>query len=554
MATNDHEDTDNVIAGEAPRAGRREWIGLAVLALPTLLIGLDMTALHLAVPSLSSDLAPTSTQLLWITDVYGFMIAGFLITMGTLGDRIGRRRLLMIGGAAFGLSSMLAAFSSGPEMLVVSRALLGVAGATLMPSTLALISTMFRDPEQRTLAVSVWMMCLLSGTAVGPLAGGVLLEFFWWGSVFLLAVPVMALLLAAGPVFLPEYRDPRAGRLDLISVGLWLAAVLPAVYGLKEAAKDGPSWTAALTISASLGFGVLFVRRQRWLPDPMLDLGLFADRVFGGAMTAHALSAFFLVGMQFMIAQHLQLVLGLSPLEAGLWTLPGAVGGIFGSLLAPALVRRVRPAFGIAGGLVFGAAGFALFARVEADSGLPILVAGYVTTALAVGLVTTLTTDLIISAAPPERTGAASGIEETGIEFGIAMGVAVLGSIGTAVYRNRLAGTIPEGTPPEAREAAADTLGGAVAAAERLPGRPGADLLDAAREAFVQGLQLNAALSVAVMVGLAILTAVLLRRVPAHSGRDGASEPGRHGATAADQRDVGEGDRDCGAGSRVGGG
>lgn len=523
-----------------------------MLALPTLLIGLDMTALHLAIPSLSADLAPTSTQLLWISDVYGFMIAGFLITMGTLGDRVGRRRLLLIGGGAFGLSSALAAFSPSPETLIVSRALLGVAGATLMPSTLALIGTMFQDPGQRTLAVSVWMMCLLSGTAVGPLAGGALLGSFWWGSVFLLAVPVMALLLAAGPFILPEYRDPHAGRLDLASVGLWLAAVLPAVYGLKEAAKDGLSWAAALTISIGLGFGVLFVRRQRGLPDPMVDLGLFADRVFGGAMTAHTLSAFVLVGMQFLIAQHLQLVLGLSPLEAGLWTLPGAAGGIVGSLMAPALVRRVRPAFGIAGGLVFGAAGFALLARVEADSGLPILVAGYVITALAVGLVTTLTTDLIISAAPPEHTGAASGIEETGIEFGIAMGVAVLGSIGTAVYRGRLADTIPEGMPPEASETASDTLGGAVAAAERLPGRSGAELLDAAREAFVQGLQLNAAIGVAVMVALATLTAVLLRRVPAHSDRDGASDPDRHGAPAADQTDVREGDRGCGAGSRIG--
>ena len=436
----------------------------------------------------------------------------------------------MIGGGAFGLSSALAAFSSGPEMLIVSRALLGVAGATLMPSTLALISTMFQDPEQRTLAVSVWMMCLLSGTAVGPLAGGALLGSFWWGSVFLLAVPAMALLLAAGPMFLPEYRDPHAGRLDLISVGLWLAAVLPAVYGLKEAAKDGLSGTAALTILFGLAFSVLFVRRQRGLSDPLVDLGLFADRVFGGAMTAHALSAFFLVGMQFLIAQHLQLVLGLSPLVAGLWTLPGAAGGIAGSLLAPALVRRIRPALGISGGLVFGAAGFALFARVEADSGLAILVAGYVITALAVGLVTTLTTDLIVSSAPPERAGAVSGIEETGIEFGIAMGVAVLGSIGTAVYRGRLADTIPEGTPPEARETASDTLGGAAAVAERLPGRPGVELLDAAREAFVGGLQLNAAVGVVCMVALAVLSAVLLRRVPAHLDRDGASDPGRRGA------------------------
>ncbi|TNJ63663.1 MFS transporter [Paenibacillus hemerocallicola] len=252
------------------RAGRREWIGLAVLALPTLLLSLDMSVLYLAMPQLAEDLAPSSTQFLWIMDIYGFLIAGFLVTMGTLGDRIGRRKLLMIGAAAFGIASMLAAYSSSAEMLIVNRALLGIAGATLMPSTLALISNMFKDPGQRGIAISVWMSCFMVGVAIGPLIGGLLLEQFWWGSVFLLGVPIMLLLLIAAPLLLPEYRDSKAEKMDLASVGLFLAAILPIVYGLKEFAKAGAlEWQpVALLLFGGL-VAVWFVRRQQTLTSPL---------------------------------------------------------------------------------------------------------------------------------------------------------------------------------------------------------------------------------------------------------------------------------------------
>ena len=225
--------------GEAPIAGRREWMGLAVIALPCLLYSMDLTVLELAVPKLSADLKPSSSQLLWIMDVYGFLLAGFLLTMGTLGDRIGRRRLLLIGAAAFGVASVLAAFSTSAEMLIATRALLGVAGATLAPSTLSLIRNMFVNTEQRAFAIGVWATSFAVGTAIGPLAGGFLSEFFWWGSVFLLAVPVMLLLLVLGPVLLPEYRDPGAGRLDLISAAISLVAVVLMIYGLKQIVQDG---------------------------------------------------------------------------------------------------------------------------------------------------------------------------------------------------------------------------------------------------------------------------------------------------------------------------
>jgi len=500
---------------DAPRATRREWIGLAVIALPCLLYSMDLTVLFLAVPQLSADLRPSSAQLLWVTDIYGFLLAGSLITMGTLGDRIGRRRLLLLGAAAFGLVSVLAAYSTSAGMLIATRALLGVAGATLAPSTLSLVRNMFLDPSQRTLAIGVWISSFSAGAAIGPVAGGVLLEAFWWGSVFLLAVPVMALLLVLGPLLLPEFRDPDAGRLDLASAVLSLIAVLAVIYGLKQLAQDGLGWPPMLSILAGLAVGVGFVRRQRTLADPLLDLQLFRIPAFSAALAANTLDFFVSFAALLFIAQYLQLVLGLSPLQAGLWMLPSAMGFIVGSLLTPLLVRRARPAFVMAGGMALAAVGFGLLTQVDPTSGLAAVVAGTVVFSLGSAPMTTLATDLLVGSAPPERAGAASGISETSSEFGGALGIAVLGVIGTAVYRGQVADAVPASVPDEAAAAARDTLGGALAAAGQLPDQPGAALLDAAREAFTQGLHLSFAVSAAVAIGIAILVAVLLRHVGA---------------------------------------
>jgi MFS transporter, DHA2 family, multidrug resistance protein len=513
-------------AGAAPRAGRREWIGLAVIALPCLLYSMDLTVLELAVPKLSADLKPTSSQLLWIMDIYGFLLAGCLITMGTLGDRIGRRRLLLIGAAAFGVASVLAAFSRSAEMLIATRALLGIAGATLAPSTLSLIRNMFLDSDQRTFAIGVWATSFSAGAAIGPLAGGFLLEHFWWGSVFLLAVPVMALLLVLGALLLPEFRDPQAGRLDLTSAALSLAAVLAVIYGLKQVAQDGLGWLPVLSVAAGVAAGAAFARRQRELADPLIDLGLFRAPAFSASLAAFMLSIFVIAGIFLFLAQYLQLVLGLSPLQAGLWTVPSAGGLIAGSMLAPLIVRRVRPAFVMAGGLALSAVGFGMLIQVNAASGLAILVIGSVVFSLGVAPVGTLASDIIVGSAPPERAGAASGISETSAELGGALGIAVLGSVGTAVYRSEVTGAVPADVPPAAAEAARDTLGGAVAAAEELPDPLGAELLDAAREAFTQALQLTAITSAAIVVGVAILAAVVLRDVRKGSGPEGQPEPG----------------------------
>jgi MFS transporter, DHA2 family, multidrug resistance protein len=498
-----------------PRAGRKEWIGLAVIALACVLYVMDLTVLHLAVPAISADLRPSSAELLWIIDVYGFVVAGSLITMGTLGDRIGRRRLLMTGAAAFGVASVLAAFSTSTGMLIATRAVLGIAGATLAPSTLSLIRNMFLDPRQRTQAIGIWITSFSVGGAIGPLAGGIVLEFFWWGAVFLLAVPVMALLLILGPRFLPEYRDPAAGRPDLSSATLSLAAVLAVIFGLKQIAQDGLAWLPALSIVAGLAIGRAFVWRQRRLADPFIDLGLFRTREFSASLATYGIGILLVFGGFLFLPQYLQLVLDLSPLEAGLWTLPWALAFVVGSNVTPIIARRIRPAPLMAVGLAMAAVGFGVFTQVDGGSGFWVIVLGSVLFSLGTSPLFTLTNDLIIGSAPPERAGAAAGISETAAELGGALGIAVFGSIGVAIYRGVLAGAVPAGVPIATAEAARDTLAEALTVARDLPGSVGAALVEVARGAFTQGLHVVALISLIGTIALAVFVLTLLRRVPA---------------------------------------
>ena len=493
------------------QATRREWIGLAVIALPCLLYAMDLTVLTLAVPSLSADLGPTSTELLWIVDIYGFLVAGLLITMGTLGDRIGRRRLLLIGAGAFGVASVVAAFSSSPEMLIASRALLGIAGATLAPSTLALIRNMFEDDQQRTVAIGIWITSFSVGAAIGPLVGGLLLESFHWGSVFLLAVPVMALLLAIGPRLLPEYKDPAPGRLDLVSAALSLVAVLAVIYGVKAIAKDGVGFASVAPVLAGLAVGAAFVDRQRRLADPMIDLGLFRRPAFSLALGANTLGFAVVFGIEVFVAQYFQLVLGYSPLEAGLWSLPGAAAFVAGSQLTPPLASRVRPPVAMLGGILVAIVGVALLTQAGAADGPGLLVAGIVILSLGLAPLFTLAADLAIGSAPPERAGAASGISETSSELGGALGLAILGTVGTAVYRGHTADAFPAEVPADSASTASDTLGGAVEVADRLPQLLAADVLEPAREAFTQGLQVAATVSGVLVIAAALMVARLLR-------------------------------------------
>jgi DHA2 family multidrug resistance protein-like MFS transporter len=443
--------------------------------------------------------------------------------MGTLGDRIGRRKLLLIGAAAFGVLSLLAAFSTSPEMLILSRALLGIAGATLAPSTLSLIFSMFQDPRQRAVAIGVWISAFSAGSAIGPVLGGLLLEHFWWGSVFLLALPVMALLLVLGPVVLLEYRDENAGRLDLASAAMYLVSVLGVIFGLKQIAQDGIGWLPVATIAVGLVVGGLFVRRQFSLADPMIDLRLFRIPAFTASLAVNFLSIFVAVGYFLFVAQFLQLVLGLSPLEAGLWSLPSAVAFVVASNAAPRIVRRYPAAYVIGAGLALSAIGLAILTQIGGTNGLVAVVLGSIIISLGLAPVFSLTTDLIVGSAPPERAGAASGISETASELGGALGISVLGSIGVALYRGHIADALPAGVPADATVVARDTLGGAVAVAGQLPEQLGAAVLDVARDAFVHGMQVATTISAVIAVGIAILAVVMLRNVGSGEEREAAS-------------------------------
>lgn len=523
----------------SPRASVREWSGLALLALPTILLGLDLTLLHLALPALAADLRPSSTQALWIMDAYGFMIAGFLITMGTLGDRIGRRKLLMIGATAFAVASVAAAFSTSATMLIAARAALGVAAATLMPSTLALISNLFADPRQRALGFGIWTTMFALGMALGPVVGGVLLAHFWWGAAFLIAVPVVVLLLLLAPILLPEYRAPTGGGLDLPSVALSLAAMLPVVYGIKQIAKDGiaPSAVGAIgAIVMGLAFGALFVRRQRRLSDPLLDVSLFGNRTFSVALIVLLVGLIAVGGTMLLVTQYLQLVVGFSPIVAGLWMGPPALAMVVAGIGAPLVARRIRPGFVVALALGLSAAGYVMLARLgsgggdnsiggglDGFDGLVTVVAGFSLAYLGLGTIAALGTDLVVGAAPAEKAGSASAMSETVQDLGVSLGIAVLGSLSTAVYRHLMAADLPATLDPETRAAVSDSLWAVSSIAARLPPELPPELVEQARAAFVAGFNLASAASAMGVAMLAILAAVALRHVGAPPRSDSRS-------------------------------
>ncbi|RKT17141.1 DHA2 family multidrug resistance protein-like MFS transporter [Streptomyces sp. 1114.5] len=498
------------------RAGRREWIGLAVLLLPTLVLAMDMGVLFFAVPYISTTLAPSGTQQLWIMDMYSFLLAGLLITMGALGDRIGRRRLLMIGATGFIGASLLAAWSHDANQLIAARALLGTAGATVMPSTLALIRTMFHDPKQRQAALGAWGGVLTAGATLGPVAGGLLLDRFWWGSAFLPAVPVMALVLLTAPALLPEYRSTaRTGRFDLLGAALSLAAILPLVYGIKTLAVDGWSPQPALALLAGLLLAAAFVWRQRTAAAPLLDLSLFRIRTFSGAISVNTIAMFAMMGFSLFTSQYLQLVKGMSPLTASLWSLVPSVGVGAAVGTSSALAGKVRPAVLMGGGFLIGAAGFAMMTQVGPHSPLAlILTAAGVLAAGTVGTMT-MTAEMVVSAAPVEQAGAASATSETAVELGSSLGIALLGAAGAAVYRHQLDGALPAGLQGEAARTAQDTLGGAVTVAAHLPGRLGTDLLETASTAFTDGLHVAAVVGMVFALGAALLAYRLMRHLPA---------------------------------------
>jgi DHA2 family multidrug resistance protein-like MFS transporter len=521
------------------RATWREWAGLAVLALPTLLVSLDIFVMLLALPQLSEQLGANSSQQLWIMDVYGFMVAGLMITMGTVGDRIGRRKLLLTGAALFGVASVIASQATSPEMLIVARAVLGIAGAAVSPSTLSLITNLFHNPKQRATAIGIWAGCFVVGAIIGPVVGGAMLAHFWWGSVFLLGVPAMLLLLVLGPILLPEYRDPSAGWLDLASVALSLAAILPFIYGLKELARHGWQPLPIIAIVVGAVFAVRFASRQYALADPLLDLRMFTNRQFsislGGLLTCAMLSGATMV----FTAQHFQLVNGLSPLRAGLALLPGMVTSIVSVQVAPLLARRIRPAYLIGAGLAVMAIGMVVITRSGPADGPTTLIVGFAISCLGGGPLVALGTNLVLSSVPEEKAGSASGVVQTNSEFGYALGIAVMGSLGTLVYRNQIADKVPSELPATAADAARESLTGAVTVARDLPEHLSAALLAAARDAFSSGLHTVAAVTGVAVAGMAVLIIIQLRHIPTLNQTEPPTEtPDTNPATADTDTDA----------------
>ncbi len=503
-----------------PRAGRREWIALAVLCLPTLLTTVDISVLILALPRLATDLGASSAQQLWVTDIYGFLIAGFLVLMGTLGDRIGHRTVLLGGAAGFLVASLLAAYSTSIEMLLVSRALLGIAAATVMPSVLALISRLFPNPVQMGAAMGIWGTSIMLGVILGPVVGGLLLDSFWWGSIFLMGVPVMALLLVVGPRLLPMTRNPHAGRLDPLSAVLSLAALLPVVYGLKEVARAGWQPEALGAVLIGLAFTSAFVTRQRHLAQPMLDLELFRNPVVGTVVLLGLAFGFITAGAGLVSTLYMQLVEGMSPLSVALWMLIPAGAMIIGGNVGPAIARSVRPAHVLAAGMVLAAVGALIITQVSVTGGLATLIVGLVVMYVGGSPSATLANAVLMGSAPPEKAGAAGSLSSTGGELGVALGVAVLGSVAGAVYGKAV--EVPPAVPPAEAMVAGESIVGAAVVAETLPEPVAAQLLESAREAFTEALHGASLINMVLFLAVAALLAVRLRAVPP----TGAAHPG----------------------------
>ncbi len=518
----------------------RRWLALGVLAMAVLLVGVDGTVLALATPFISADLSATGTQLLWIGDIYSFVLAALLISMGSLGDRIGHKRLLLCGATAFAVISVIAAYSSSAEMLIITRALLGMAGATLAPATLALIRGIFPDQRQRSIAVGIWASAFSAGAALGPVLGGVLLEHFWWGSVFLINIPVMVVLVVGGLVLLPELRNPDPGPWDLPSVALSMVGMLAAVYAIKEGiAATAHGLTADVVVAAVIGAAALtmFVRRQLRLPNPLIDVRLFARPVFAGVVTANLLSVLGLSGLVFFLSQYFQLVRGYSPLQAGLAELPAAVTAMVFGILAGIVVRYVSHRLVLTAGLalvgVSMAALAAILTWVTPVAYLPLGIALFVVGA-GLGLAYTVASDVILASVPPQRAGSAAAVSETAYELGMALGIATLGSILTAVYRTV---AVAPSVPAEVAAHARDSLPGAIGAAQALPANQAEVLIGSAKEAFTHGLAAASGVGAVLLLASAVAVWLLLRgrlSSPGSAEVGVLADPGVHGDARGD--------------------
>lgn len=503
--------------GALQRATARTWVGLAVLVLPMLLIAIDGMVLVFALADITKELQPTGAQQLWMLDIYSLMLAGLLITMSTLGDRFGRRKIMLTGAIFFSAASMLGALSTEPWMLITARALLGIAGAAIMPGTLSLIRNMFLERNQRRTAMAVWSASGAVGAAGGPIIGGWIIETFSWHAAFLMNIPVMVLLLVLAPFFVPESKNPNPGRIDFPSIVLSLAGMISFVYGVKTFAEGKAPGVGLLTFLIGLGLLTLFVMRQLRMPVPMINVRLFRVRAFTGAVLTDFLSVFALVGALFALTQFLQLVVGLSVLESALWMLPQAVISACAGFIAAALVKRIATSWIVFSGVLVTAAGFSLLLTLTPASSPVVIAAALCLVSLGAGVGMTLTNDLIMSSVRPEHSGQAAAISETAYELGTAFGTAILGSVLLGFYRSGLDQAAPAGLPGGVLEAAKETLAAALLHAQELSGALGEALATAATASFSNALAWTGGIGALILVAVAIFAAVMLRGVSAQA-------------------------------------
>ncbi|MCP9951672.1 MFS transporter [Actinomadura madurae] len=482
----------------------RRWRILGVLCLSLFVVMVDNTILNVAIPSLLKDLDATTSDVQWVIDAYSLVFAGLLITAGSLGDRYGRRRAMLIGFALFGAGSLLAAFAADPAQLVAMRALMGLGGALLMPGTLSIMAQVF-GPDERAKAFAIWGATSMVGLAAGPTLGGFLLEHFWWGSAFLVNVPITAAAVIGLLVLVPESRGPRR-RPDVLGAVLSTAGMSALVWAIISGPQHG--WTGARTLGAAAAGAAalaLFVLWQHRNPEPMLDLGLLRRRAFSGAATMIAMFGFALAGVMFALTQLLQLVLGYGPLKAGLALLPVAVSAGAGNGLGASLESRygARPA--LVTGFAVLAAGLAALGLTDPHDGYAVLAAGLVVLGLGAGIGTPAAYSTLMAAVPPEEAGVSSAVNDAGQELGSALGVAVLGSVVSAVY----AAGLPDGVPGPAR----DSLGAALAT-----GDPG--LARAAKDAFADAVSAGSLAAAGVMLAAAVFAAFVMRGVARPAAAD----------------------------------
>lgn len=490
-------------------SARNRWAVLSVLAFSLLAVAVDVTVLNVAIPTLAEELRPTSAQMLWIVNIYSLLVGGLLLSAGVLGDRFGRRKFLLAGFALFGGASALAAFSTSAEMLLFARAALGVGAAVVMPSTLSILRNVFTDRKERTFALGVWSSVAGAGAAVGPLLAGFLLERFWWGSVFLINVPLMGLAFVLGVWLVPESRDPDPPRWDAVGALLSVAGLLALVYGIQQVAEDGLTATVVATGLGGIALLFVLVLWLRRADQPLIDLELFRDRAFAVAVGCLVVAMFAMIGLMFLVTQQLQVVMGYSPLEAGLRLIPLILGAVVGAPLVALIVPRFGTRAALSLGLLVVAVSLLVLTNVGPDSGRLIL-AVFPVLGAGTGAAMTAASDAIMSTASAERAGGAAGIEETSYQIGGGLGVAVMGSIAAAVYAGRL-GPVA-GVPERVMEAARENVGAAAAVADRLPPELANRLRLAAESAFVESFAFTALLSGVVVSALAVIAFLLVPR------------------------------------------